>query len=286
MAGGDLEIVTWDVQHGVSIFVSTPNDRTIILDAGRSDAFSPVDWLKQTFRLQPLDGLIISHAHADHVREISRIHLELTPLVLRRNRAVPSGVLYPNGPPTTEPLKSYEVLDRSYNVPADPGDRFDIPANWGGLQIRSFWNSSPEHQFTNINDYSVVTVMDYGPLKFLFPGDVESAGWQALLAREDFVEACISKTPQVRALVASHHGHTAGVYKPFLDLYRPTLTIISAVHGDQHTDVDSYRNSSSGWPVYDSAVNQSREMRVVTTKVNDYVLVRVDTEANSVFVGV
>jgi hypothetical protein len=58
VAGGDLEIVTWDVQHGVSLFVSTPNDRTLILDAGASDTFSPVDWITVGYQLQRLDGLI------------------------------------------------------------------------------------------------------------------------------------------------------------------------------------------------------------------------------------
>src|SRR5687768_16307732 len=98
MAGGDLEIVTWDVQHGVSLFVSTPNNRTIMIDAGASDLFSPVDWLKRRYRLERLDGLIISHAHADHLREVGRIHSELRPRVLWRNNAVPTTVVYPNGP--------------------------------------------------------------------------------------------------------------------------------------------------------------------------------------------
>ena len=285
MAASDLEIVMWDVQHGVSLFVSTPNDRTIILDAGASESFSPVDWLKGRYQLQRLDGLIISHAHADHVREAGRIHSELKPRVLLRNKAVPTNVLYPNGPPTTDPLKSFDTLDRAYSVPADPMDRLDSPGNWGGVQIRTFHNSGPQHQFTNVNDYSLVTILDLGALKFLFPGDLESAGWQALMARDDFRTACVSTVAQVRVLVAAHHGHSAGVYKPFLDLYQPALTIISAVHGDQHTDVDAYRSASSGWSVYDSGVGQLRECRVVTTKTNDYVLVRLDVESNNVFVG-
>jgi beta-lactamase superfamily II metal-dependent hydrolase len=286
VAGGDLEIVAWDVQHGVSLFASTPNDRTIILDAGASDAFSPVDWLKGRFQLQRLDGLIISHAHADHVREVGKIHSELKPRVLLRNKAIPGNVLYPNGPPTMDPLKSYDALDRAYNSPADPGDLFDNPANWGGVQIRTFHNSAPQQQFTNVNDYSVVTILDFGGLKFLFPGDLEAPGWQALMARDDFRKACVSTVPQVRVLLAPHHGHTAGVYMPFLDLYKPAVTIISAVHGDQHTDADVYRNASSGWNVYDSGAREVRECKVLTTKTNDYVLVRLDAESNNVFIGV
>jgi beta-lactamase superfamily II metal-dependent hydrolase len=286
MASGDLEIVTWDVQHGVSLFVSTPNNRTIILDAGASDAFSPVDWLRGKFQLQRLDGLIISHPHADHVREVGRIHSELNPQVLLRNRAIPASILYPDGPPTTDPLKSYDALDRAYNSPGDPTDRFYNPANWAGVQIRTFHNSAPQQQFTNVNDYRVVIILDFGSLKFFFPGDLESPGWQALMACDDFRAACVSMVPQVRVLLTPHHGHTAGVYKPFLELYQPAVTIISAVHGDQHIDPDSYRNASSGWPVYDSRASQTQQARVVTTKMNDYVLVRLDAQSNNVFIGV
>jgi beta-lactamase superfamily II metal-dependent hydrolase len=286
MAGGDLEIVTWDVEHGVSLFVSTPNNRTIMLDAGASDAFSPVNWLKDRYQLERLDGLIVSHAHADHVREVGRIHSELRPRVLLRNKAVPAAVLYPNGPPLSDPLRSYDALDRAYSSTADPTDRFDDPANWGGVQIRTFHNSAPQHAFANLNDYSLVTILDLGALKLLFPGDLEAPGWGALMARDDFRAACISSTPQVRVLIAPHHGHTAGVYKPFLDLYQPAVTIISAVHGDQHTDVEPYRAVSTGWTAYDSDAREWRQCKVLTTKMNDYVLVRLDVESNNVFLGV
>ena len=286
MADGNLEIVAWDVQHGVSLFVRTPNNRTIILDAGASDTFSPVDWLTRRYQLQRLDGLIVSHAHADHVREVGRIHAELKPRVVRRNKTVPTNLLYPNGTPTTDPLKSYYALDMAYNSPAEPTDRFGDPANWGGVQIRTFYNSARLHQFTNMNDYSLVTILDLGAIKYLFPGDLESPGWQALMVRDDFRTACVSIVPQVRVLVAPHHGHTAGVYRPFLDLYQPAVTIISAVHGDQHTDADTYRNASSGWPVYDRRDGQTQQAQVITTKMNDYVLVRLDTRSNNVLIGV
>ena len=210
MADGNLEIVAWDVQHGVSLFVRTPNNRTIILDAGASDTFSPVDWLTRRYQLQQLDGLIVSHAHADHVREVGRIHAELKPRVVRRNKTVPTNLLYPNGTPTTDPLKSYYALDMAYNSPAEPTDRFGDLANWGGVQIRTFYNSARLHQFTNMNDYSLVTILDLGAIKYLFPGDLESPGWQALMVRDDFRTACVSIVPQVRVLVAPHHGHTAG----------------------------------------------------------------------------
>ncbi len=286
MPGGDLEAVMWDVKHGLSIFMNLPNDRTVMVDAGASEDFSPVSWLRDTYQLQQLDGLIITHQHADHVREIGRVHKELKPRVLRRNKNIPPNVLYPNGPPTTDPMKSYDEMDRSYIHPVGPELRLDNPANWGGVQFRFFQSGAPAQQFTNVNDYSLATVVDYGPLKLIIPGDLENAGWDALMAREDFRTACISNASQIRVLVASHHGHTRGIHQPFLSHYKPAVTIISAVHGDEHTDADAYRGASSGWRLFDSSLQQWRECKVVTTKTNDYVFIRVDSQSGDLVIGI
>src|SRR5688500_16415117 len=57
-------------------------------------------------------------------------------------------------------------------------------ATWGGITIQPFWNSYPS--FTNTNDLSLVAFIKYANFKILFPGDLELAGWQALLQRQDF----------------------------------------------------------------------------------------------------
>lgn len=73
------------------------------------------------------------------------------------------------------------------------------------LEIRNFWNSYPRH-FTDENNLSLVTILEWPNLSICFPGDVEKAGWLRLLQDPAF-RAAISG---VHVFVASHHGRANG----------------------------------------------------------------------------
>jgi hypothetical protein len=121
----------------------------------------------------------------------------------------------------------------------------------------------------------MVTVVDFGTLTFLFPGDLEAPGWQVLLQRQDFLAAC-ERPGHWRVLVAAHHGHVSGVYKPFLDLFKPDITLISGPYGDEHTDRATYEACSAGCVINDSGDNTCRSCKVLTTKTNTYVRITSD----------
>jgi beta-lactamase superfamily II metal-dependent hydrolase len=89
MADGKLDIVVWDVAHGSAIYMNMPNGRHVFLDAGASEDFSPVDWLRANHGIQQADALILSHQDSDHLRDIGKIWSTLNPRVFYRNNTVP-----------------------------------------------------------------------------------------------------------------------------------------------------------------------------------------------------
>lgn len=128
MAGGDLEIVVWDVEHGVSIMLNTPNGRTVMLDAGASDARSPADWFAASYPGQRLDVFVLSHQHCDHVRKIDKVWTRLKPRAYLRNKAVPRHAIYrENDPPQANPFKTFDAFEKTYNQPAPPELDLRIP---------------------------------------------------------------------------------------------------------------------------------------------------------------
>ena len=84
-----VELVFWDVQHGHSIYIKTPNNRHIVIDLGTGDysrgdiTFSPLLHLKRNYHIQQLDCVIITHPHLDHINDILNFDL-LNPKVLLR----------------------------------------------------------------------------------------------------------------------------------------------------------------------------------------------------------
>ncbi|MBP7620183.1 MAG: MBL fold metallo-hydrolase [Gemmatimonadales bacterium] len=283
MTSPELQIVMWDVAHGSAIYVRTPNGRSMLLDAGSSEDFSPALHLWQNWNVRATDALIISHGDADHVRDIANVRLFTPPAVLVENPAAPRNLIFPTDPPDSEPLKSYDEFRRAFFGPPAIQNRIDLPANWGGVSVATFWSIGP---FTKLNNYSVVTVITFGNLVFVFPGDLERAGSQALANVAGFMAAArpASIPNAVRILVAAHHGHTQGVDEDFLRFFEPHLTLISGPWGDRHTALGTYYTYSDGYPVYSRSEDKSETRYVLTTKTNEFI--RVVADGAFVFVSI
>jgi|GEM_PF-1801535 len=278
MSLSGLTINIWNVEHGVAIYAKTPNGRHVLLDAGASQTFSPAKWLHQIYDINSVDQFILSHADTDHITDIENVDNLLHPQVFLRNKTAPKYLIYPTYPPLINPLKYYHSFDQRYSMPleANSPHQFDPISNWGGVTFRTFRNAGENHNFTKLNDYSLVTVMLYENLQFLFPGDLEEPGWEALMKDESFINIStpsrVNKS-EIRILVAAHHGREAGVYHPFLKLYQPHLTIICDHYGSPYTAYDTYRGYSQGHTVYHNSTKESQSRFVLSTKVNDYVLI-------------
>ena len=108
---------------------------------------------------------------------------------------------------------------------------------WVAFRTVRFWNPYPT--FANTNDLSLVVFIKYGGFKMLFPGDLEKAGWRALLQRADF-RAELNGTD---ILVASHHGRDSGYCEDVFNYCAPRAVVISdkpIQHATQQT-VPDYR---------------------------------------------
>lgn len=276
-----LHIVCWNVDHGSAVFVKTPNNRTIVLDAGSTSNFSPSKHLKNDWNYNRIDEFILSHADSDHITDLELLDTLLNPAVFIRNKSVPNNVIYPTFPPQTNPLKYYYSFDNRYscNIDSNSPLQHEPVTNWGNVKIRNFQNSYPEKNFPNLNDYSLVTVLCYCNLEFLFPGDLEAPGFSELLKDDGFTKMCTPSSTnrnEIRILVASHHGRKAGVYKPFIDLYKPHLTIMQDQYGNETNDYASYYAGTSGYPVYDREAMKSETRFVVSTKLNNFIHITAD----------
>jgi beta-lactamase superfamily II metal-dependent hydrolase len=141
--------------------------------------------------------------------------------------------------------------------PKNPAPR---PLDFGGVVLRWYCNRYVPGDMDNTNDLSLVLIVQYGPFKILFSGDMERAGWRRLLARPDFVMDLIG----VNVFVASHHGRESGCLEELFNGWLPNIFVISdgAIQYDTQETAGWYRTRASGIPV----IGTQDRRYVVTTR--------------------
>lgn len=270
-----LLIDVWNVEHGSAIYAKTPNGRHILMDAGKSTEFSPAEHLS---KIGYSDVLYISHTDEDHIRDIENVEEFIPPKVLVRNKTVDPETAYATYPPEEGAAKAYYDFDKRYNTPVESGSENDVKyaEHWGGVEQRFYYNSGADYDLSN-NDHSLLVTLEYTAgeetMLFIFPGDLEEPGWQAMLDREDFQEELTNAQgkDKIRFLVASHHGRESGVCTDFLARFRPHLTIMQCKADDEYSAEDVYEEFSLGYNVKRGDTRES--LRCVGSDVNTCVII-------------
>ena len=272
-----LRFIMWNVQHGSAAWVRTPNGKDIVIDLGASDDFSPLEAMKSV-GIAWIDHVIITHPHMDHIDDILNFDM-LSPKTLTRPKHVNENDIRGGNPSLNQDaedkIKKYLDVAQKYSSPVGPQEDISDPQNNGGVSIKTFVPC--EASKSNLNNHSVVTVLEYCGVKILVPGDNESPSWQELLGRSDFVSA-IRNT---HVLVAAHHGRESGFHQPLFDHFNPLLTLVSDGRVVGTSVTDRYTEVSRGWNVNRRSGGQQKRY-CVTTRNDGIVEVEVNPIPNQV----
>jgi len=255
-----LKITFFDVQHGNATYIKTPNGTHILHDLGtgtlnNNTEFSPVHYLKNQ-NVDRLNYLIISHPHKDHIEDILNIDM-INPSVFTRP-IIPSSFLndsIKNANADDEKIyRKYIDISNKYtgnvNPETDPGDS----KNNGGVNIETFKASGDD---TDLNYYSLVTLISYGGAKILLTGDNNPKSINELMENSSFT----SKTENIDILLTPHHGRKSSYVSKFVKHLNPILTIISDKKDDENKElsaVNSYSKNSRGFNVHHNTGSKER----------------------------
>jgi len=253
----------WDVQHGSAALIRTPNGKNIVIDLGAGDDFSPLRSLKEA-GIGHIDHVTITHPHMDHIDDILNFDV-LTPGTLLVPKHLTEDDIRGNNPPLDQEaeakIRKYLEIRRRYSSPVGQNEDVDLPQNNGGVSIRTFVPSQSSK--SNLNNHSVVTVIEYSGVKILVPGDNEAPSWTELLARNDFVNAVTG----THVLVAAHHGRESGFHERLFEVFRPVITLVSDGRVVDTSVTGRYTTVSKGWKVNKRSGGQ--ETRYCLTTRND-----------------
>lgn len=224
-----VSISTIDVGQGDCTLITSPEGHHYLVDGGSSSVSQPgsyriVPYLKY-MGVQCLDYVMISHGDSDHINGIEEI-LERD-LIDIKNIALPDCGEY------AEAYQALCKLAKKRGVSVCFIKKGDVIRD----QDMSFTLLSPEEgTYEDINDASMVMLMEYGEFTMCFTGDISSKVEERL---------CISQ--KVDVLKVPHHGSKTSSSEEFLQKLQPVYGIISCgqdnCYGHPHQEVvDRYHD--------------------------------------------
>ncbi len=256
-----IRVITFNVEHGNCHAIFSTDNRAVLIDLGWSDSFSPLEWLKRQ-GLNTIDVLVITHPHADHIKGIHELANFQTKIIYRPAH-VPDELIRDLDPS----LKyAWQVVNTYWTQPIPITDKFyeATSPSRANFELQFFGGYSPT---ANLNNYSVVTVLNYFGLKLLFPGDLEYAGWTALLNNPAFVSAVAG----TNILVAAHHGRQQGWCAELFNFISPQLVIISDGAATESSYASEYSKRALGAKVKAGNTGEVKTKNVVSTRDNGHI---------------
>ncbi|MBQ7668340.1 MAG: DNA internalization-related competence protein ComEC/Rec2 [Clostridia bacterium] len=203
---GKLEINTIDVGHGDSIFIVTPNHKTILIDTGDKYISNGKEYDKGSQNVVPyilskgyktIDLLILTHMDSDHTGGVGSVLNELN--VKKVAIGVNSGNI--------EELKNVKTVELK------SGMKFIVDKIEFSVLL-------PNENFNvSENNNSVVLKMKSKAITALFTGDLEEEGEKWLLEKGIDVKADLLKV--------GHHGSNTSSSSEFLKKVSPKIAVIS-----------------------------------------------------------
>lgn len=283
-----MNLVIWDVQHGSAAYLKTPNGKHIVIDLGTGDftkdnpGFSPLLHLKNKYGINQIDQVTITHPHTDHIDDIFNFD-SLSPLVLSRpNHLSEEDIRKANRSSDGYKVEKYFEINNRYCDPLGEREDPKKAVNNGGVNIQSFIPNTCG--VSNINNHSIVTIIEYLNVKIMIPGDNEAASWKELLSIPSFANG-IKGT---NILIASHHGRESGYYLELFQHFNPELVIISDGPFCDTSATGRYSGLAKGWTVYKRSEDEKigYERKCLTTRKDGTVVIKVGKDKEKTFMNV
>jgi len=211
-----VQVDVISVGQGDSILLSSPTAKHVLIDGGEAEAAPAVLAVLRQRGACPLDLILLTHRHADHLGGLRKVV-----------EACGARQLMDSGYPHESALyaKLLDVLERR-QVPmlqAEAGRQVELG---GGAVLTLLGPPQPpiDKASDSVNANSVVSRLELGKTSMLFAGDAEVQAEKRLLESRVAVRSTVLKV--------GHHGSRTSSGKAFLDAVAPGLAVISNAAGD------------------------------------------------------
>ena len=218
---GLLHVTVLDIGQGDAILVEAPDGTTVLVDGGpdpeltlrRMGATLP-------FFTRRIDLLVLSHPHQDHVAGLVEVLDRF-----RVGAVLHAGIDFHNA--------AYERLltdAADAGVPVALLRAGQVLELGGDARARILFPTEADAEAPlpegDINNGSVVMLVEHGGFSALLTGDAEAPIESALIARD--------LVGPVDMLKVGHHGSNSSTTPAFVDATRPAIAVISSGEGNEY----------------------------------------------------
>ena len=202
-----LEVHHINVGQGESIYIELPDGSDVLIDAGKSNYGSTVvNYLKEQEKNIDIEYLIATHPDADHIGGMSEVFKQLNV----KNFIYPTDA--PHDTKTWQNVLSLADSEGCTIKDSTPGTTFNI----GGATMKFI---QPSVDYSDNNDDSVVTYLEYKDVNFMFTGDIEADAEKDMVAQNLVTDVDFMTVP--------HHGSKGSSTEEFLAKAKPEHAIVS-----------------------------------------------------------
>lgn len=211
---GILTVNFIDVGQGDSELIQLPNSQNMLIDSGPNDAGSTVADYLSTQGVKRIDYLVTTHPHEDHIGNMDRIVEKFD-----------IGQVYM--PKAISTTKTYENL---LNAIQKKG--LKITAGRAGMTIldkdglKISFLAPCGSKYEDLNNWSIVTKVQFGNTSFLFEGDAEELSEEQMIKSGANIKADVLKI--------AHHGSQSSTGVSALKAISPKYAVISVGKGNDY----------------------------------------------------
>lgn len=198
-----------DVGQGESILIITPNNKTILIDAGETSQGKKVKSYLLGHGVNKIDLLIGTHPHTDHIGGLPEIVNNFNIKKIIMPQKLHTGVTF------EKLLDAIESKGLVIDTP-HPNSIIEFDKN-----INLHFLGPIKDYGDNLNLWSIVFRLDYKNKSFLFTGDMEHE------AEMDLIYTYSKNDLNANVLNIGHHGSNASTTQQFLDYVNPEIALIS-----------------------------------------------------------
>lgn len=223
------------------------NGQRFLIDTGTKGSFDALERALEIYRVERLDGVLITHTDKDHVGGLKKL----------LKSGVQVSMLYAgslHSEPSDEEHPVYEA-SKKYGVPMtwlEAGERVDLGGGCA-FQVLGPLTRDPEKE----NNNSLVLDLQTPEGNMLLTGDMELQEEGELLERGLIPAAAVLKVP--------HHGEDDATSKAFVLKVKPQWAVVSTSTAEEPDTPDS-KIMSRLWEVQAGvAVTQSAEIGILVT---------------------
>lgn len=208
--GGGCEIHFLDVGQGDCTMIIT-EENTVVIDAGPNEFGKRAERYVSDYT-DTVDYLILTHPHEDHIGGADELIESLDVKNVILSDATSDTVVFSTLLDTIE--------NSSCNViKANVGDEYRA----GDIKLTIL---APFFEFTDYNDYSIVTKVEYGNICAMVTGDAEKHSESEMVKRYGMLGL------RADILKMGHHGSSTSNTIRFLDAVSPRYAVIQCGEGN------------------------------------------------------